>query len=233
MEKINGIVLRTVKFNDKRKIIDLFTKEYGRMSFIVPVKLRVTPLTFVCIDADIHSVATLQKISSINAVTEDEMMLDLRTNPIKSVIVMFISEFLANSLREESQNIPLYIYIENSLKWLNLAEDNFSNFHIVFLLKMSQFLGIKPNVESTDKDFFDLSEGKFTNEHPLHKFYLAKEEASVIPLLLRMNYENMHLFQFSRQQRFRCLEVMNDYFSIHIAGFPKIKSLEVLHSMWD
>lgn len=233
MEKINGIVLRTVKFNDKRKILDMFTKEYGRMSFMVPVKLRVAPLAVVCIDADIHTGATLQKVSSLNAFTENETMMSLRTNPIKSVIVMFISEFLINSLREESQNIPLYIYIENSLKWLNLAEDSFANFHLVFLIKMTQFLGIKPNTELSNKDFFDLSEGKFTDERPFHKYFLAYEEASVIPLILRMNYDNMHLFRFSRQQRFRCLEVMNDYFSIHIAGFPKLKSLEVLHSMWD
>jgi DNA repair protein RecO (recombination protein O) len=62
---------------------------------------------------------------------------------------------------------------------------------------------------------------------------LKPDEASRIRLLLRMNYETMHLFAMSRAERSRCLMVINDYYRLHIPDFPILKSIDVLKELFD
>ena len=50
-------------------------------------------------------------------------------------------------------------------------------------------------------------------------------------LLMRMNYETMHLFTMSRLERNRCLVIMNDYYRLHLPDFPVLKSLDVLKEL--
>ena len=63
--------------------------------------------------------------------------------------------------------------------------------------------------------------------------FLKPDEAGRIRLLLRMNYETMHLFGMSRVERNRCLTVINDYYRLHIPDFPVLKSIDVLKELFD
>ena len=51
--------------------------------------------------------------------------------------------------------------------------------------------------------------------------------------LMRMNYETMHLFTMNRLERTRCLNIMNEYYRLHLPDFPVLKSLEVLKELFD
>ncbi len=42
--------------------------------------------------------------------------------------------------------------------------------------------------------------------------------------LLRLSYETMHLYTMSRLDRNRCVEVILQYYRIHVPGFPELKS---------
>jgi DNA repair protein RecO (recombination protein O) len=59
------------------------------------------------------------------------------------------------------------------------------------------------------------------------------EEATRIVLLMRMNYETMYLFEMNRAERGRCLEVLNEYYKLHLPDFPTLKSLEVLKELFS
>ena len=52
-------------------------------------------------------------------------------------------------------------------------------------------------------------------------------------MLMRMNYETMHLFDMNRTERARCLTIMNEYYRLHLPDFPVLKSLEVLKELFD
>jgi len=66
-----------------------------------------------------------------------------------------------------------------------------------------------------------------------HSDFLWPQEAELLPRLLRMNFDTMRFFTFSRQQRARCLDVIIDYYCLHVPGFHRPKSLEVLHELFD
>ena len=60
---------------------------------------------------------------------------------------MFLAEFLYRAVREETENIPLFTYLVHSINWLDECKSAFANFHLVFLLRLTRFLGLYPNLE--------------------------------------------------------------------------------------
>lgn len=243
-ENIRCIVLRTVKYGDNSIIVDTFTESHGRMSFMTPyARGRRTStgaafwgqLSMVNFQTDIRPQGKLSKPQDVRFY---HSYLDLPYSPLKSSIAMFLGEFLCAALKSEGENRLLYKYIETSLQWLDMADTRNSvsgipNFHLVFLMRITRFLGIYPNLDNSHYNYFDMIAGEYTLYKPSHSHYIEKEEAHIIPLLFRMDYGTMHIYKFNRKQRQRCLEVLIDYFRIHIPQFPQLKSLDVLSEVFS
>jgi DNA repair protein RecO (recombination protein O) len=83
-------------------------------------------------------------------------------------------------------------------------------------------------------DYFDMLNAGFTSTPPWqHSFFIYPKEASLLPRLMHINYETMHLFKMKRTERIRCLTVINDYYRLHLPGFPELKSIKVLKELFD
>ena len=67
---------------------------------------------------------------------------------------------------------------------------------------------------------------------PFHPDVLLPNDASKMLTLLRMNYENMHLFKMSRQERNQLLDVLLKYYGIHVPSFPEMHTLDVLRELF-
>ncbi|MCD8210885.1 MAG: DNA repair protein RecO C-terminal domain-containing protein, partial [Prevotella sp.] len=135
--------------------------------------------------------------------------------------------------RFNEEDKQLFSYIENSILWLEEAIENFSNFHIVFLLRLTRFLGFYPNTDGYKEGFwFDLREGRFTSKEPLHKDYLSQEDAKKINIILRMDFPTIGVFKLSKNERNLLLDVILEYYRLHLSLKLEIKSLEVLKSLF-
>jgi len=154
-------------------------------------------------------------------------------HPHKLAISLFMAEFLYYALRSEQRNELLYDYLESSILWLDGQEGRFANFHLVFLMRLSRFLGFYPNLEHYQTgDYFDLRDSVFLPLPPIHRDFLYPEEAEKVQLMMRMDYPTMHLFQMSHQERNRLLEVVLIYYRLHLPDFPEMKSVEVLQELF-
>jgi len=238
LENFHGIVLRTVKYGENGLIVDIFTESHGRMSFATRLprsrqsKGRSAfwaPMSMVEFAADYRPNASrLPK-------PQDPRLYynyaDLPFSPVKSTIAMFLAEFLAAALRSETQNIPLYKYIETALQWCD-ASPCTANFHIVFLFNLSRYIGILPNSEG-EGPFFDMVAGTYVSVIPSHQYYLRPDEALRIRNLQRIRFHTMHLLKLNRDQRRRILSLLIMYYRLHIPQFPELKSLDVLHEVFD
>ena len=235
LQRYKGIVLCSFKYNDTKNIAHVFTRENGRMSFLVSasrskkqgaISLLFQPLAMVELEADI----------SLHPVREARLWHvfgSLPYNPYKSGIAMFLSEFLFRVLKEEGRDEALFSYLSGSVMWLDACEKNFSNFHLVFLIRLSRFLGLYPNTEDyAEGAYFDLMNACFTMEKPFHGMFLHPEESARIVNLMRMKYDNMHLFAMNRMERNRCLDIINEYYRLHLPDFPELKSLPVLQDLF-
>lgn len=238
--KTTAIVLHNIKYGDSKMIVDMFTRAHGRMSFVVSIpkssksKLRkqfFQPLSMLSLEYDYRPKVQLQKIRNV-ALFHPYSSLPFDID--KLTVGMFISEFLYHSLYGEQQNEQMFDYISDSLMWFDSSPSPASNFHLVFMMRLSLFLGFYPNLDDYASGcVFDLRSGSFSSVAPLYSDYLLPEEASQMSLMMRMNYSTMHLFKFTRAQRNRLLDVIVQYYRLHIPGFPEMKSLDVLRNIYD
>jgi DNA repair protein RecO (recombination protein O) len=188
------------------------------------------PLTFLEIEVDVRPNIQLQKLSDVRLAMP---FFSIPFHPHKLAISLFMAEFLYYALRSEQRNELLYDYLESSILWLDGQEGRFANFHLVFLMRLSRFLGFFPNLEHYQTgDYFDLRDSVFLPLPPIHRDFLYPEEAEKVQLMMRMDYPTMHLFQMSHQERNRLLEVVLIYYRLHLPDFPEMKSVEVLQELF-
>ena len=240
LTKTQAIVLHSLKYGESRLIVDMFTRTFGRQSFIVSIpktskgkikKQFFQPLTLLEIETDIRPKLQLQKLNDVRLLTPFE---SIPFEPDKLAISLFVAEFLYYALRSEQRNELLYDYLEYSIMWLDGQQVNFANFHIVFLLRLTRFLGFYPNMDDyEDGDYFDLRESEFMRNPPVHRDFLHPEEAQKVQLMMRMDFPTMHLFRMSHNDRNRLLEISIKYYRLHLPDFPEMKSIEVLQALYQ
>ena len=240
LTKTQAIVLHSLKYGETRLIVDMFTRSQGRQSFIVSIPKSVKgkikkqlfqPLTLLEIESDLRPKLQLQKLSDVRLASPFS---SIPFDPNKLSISLFIAEFLYYALRSEQHNEPLFDYIVNSIQWLDAQTDRFANFHLVFLMRLSRFLGFYPNLEHYQSgDYFDLRESVFLSTPPVHRDFLHPQEAEKIQLMMRMDFPTMHLFRMSHQERNRLLEVSLIYYRLHLPDFPELKSVSVLQELYQ
>ena len=240
LTKTQAIVLHSLKYGETRLIVDMFTRAFGRQSFIVSIpktpkgkikKQFFQPLTLLDIETDIRPRLQLQKLHDVRLMSP---FASIPFDPDKLAISLFVAEFLYYALRSEQRNELLYDYLENSIMWLDGQQVRFANFHLVFLLRLTRFLGFYPNLDAyKDGDYFDLRESVFMSNPPVHRDFLHPEEAQKVQLMMRMDYPTMHLFRMSHQERNRLLEVSLKYYRLHLPDFPEMKSIEVLRALYQ
>ena len=189
-------------------------------------------MSLVEVEADCRPTSSLHKLKEARSCYP---FATIPYDPVKSAIALFLAEFLYRAVREEAENRPLFAYLEHSIRWLDACRSGYANFHLVFLMRLSRFLGLYPNLEDyRPGDYFDLQNASFVSLRPQqHSHFIGPAETARISTLMRMRYDTMHLFAMNRQERLRCLTVLNEYYSLHLPNFPELKSLEVLKELFD
>lgn len=238
--KTRAIVLHCLKYSDKATIVHLISEERGRLSCIVygaSGKKRgskmafMQPLSLVELeiemqaDRDLHQIKEARPFQIVNSI---------QMNPVKNALALFLAEFLYRTLRESPTDKLMFCFLKESVQALERSEQGIANFHLVMLLHLTRFLGFFPNTETIGLHFyFDMVNGVFTSTCPLHKQFLRPDESAVLYQLMRINYENMHKFRFSRRERGVILEHILAYYRIHLTEIGKMKSLPVLMELFD
>lgn len=238
-QKVQGIVLNTVNYNDKYSLAQIYTNSLGRVTYMVPRSTGKTskvkralfsPLAVLEIEAEHRSSRDVHRIKEARLVFP---LHSVSTNLGKASMIFFLSEFLTKILKDVNESNSLFQYLLSSVQVLEYAEKSIANFHLVFILNLTRFLGFYPNLEEYSQgDYFDMLNGVFVNKQPIHKHFVTQNDSYALSRLARINYENMHLFRFSRQDRINIINRILEYYRIHLHDFPPIKSLEVLHELF-
>jgi DNA repair protein RecO (recombination protein O) len=141
-----------------------------------------------------------------------------------------LAETLAYSLYEEEKNPGLYQYIETALVWLDTHERT-SNFHILFLLNLTKYLGFYPETKDLNYAYFDLREGVFTNKKPLNNS-VSGEKLIMFKSLIGINFDVVGQLGLNSRSRNLMLDILLDYYELHLPAFKEPKSLNVLKEVF-
>lgn len=239
IEKTKAIVLRSVKYGDSQLIVDFFTESHGRLSFMVNVpksskgKLKrqfFQSLMLLNIEFDYRPKLSLQKLKNVRIAFPYS---DIPFSPVKISLAIFLAEFLSYATKLEQANSPLFEFLWQSFVWLDQESGEIANFHVLFLCRLSYFLGLGPNLDvDTENMWFDLEEGCFVPYSPTHSHFLSQVDSRHLLQLFRLRYKTMHLYPMSRQDRNHCVEVIVEYYRLHLPSFPELKSLPVLKELF-
>lgn len=240
IEKFDGIVLRTTKYSDSLLVADIYTRQLGRLSFLVPAsrskRSRVRsvlfqPLSMLSFTASYRQGKQLSRINDVQPYT---MYSSIPFNVVKSSIAMFLSEVLTYSLREEEGDDSLFNFLDRSFVLFDHLESGYADFHIVFMSQLLRYLGIFPNINDYSQGaYLDLAQGCVVKVHPLHASFLMPQEASAFVELLRTGYDSMHKLSLNRGLRSCYLAILIEYYRLHVPDFPQLKSLGILKEVFD
>ncbi|RRD80036.1 DNA repair protein RecO [Alloprevotella sp. OH1205_COT-284] len=233
------IVLHTLRYADDKLIAECLSRTSGRVTFVVRIShstratVRHTLFQPLAVLEAEWTVKPRGGMVTPKAVRTTLPYSTIHRDPKKTTVALFLSEMLLHVVRSDAGAAALFDYIENSLEWLDTAEEGFANFHIVFLMRLSLFLGIAPNLERRTCPFFDLMAGEFSTTPPPHAYYIEQREAAAFGQLMRMNFGTMRLFALTGEQRSRILELVLLYYRLHLPAMPDLKSLDVLKAVFE
>lgn len=238
-QKLDCIALRTVKYSDRSSILSVYSRQEGRLSLLVPagqgkqaarMRALLMPMgRFECV-ADIRPGREIYPFRDLRPI-----LLPPVGDPVRSTLALFVTDLLSGLLKESMPDPLLFDFINRSIEQLStLPTKQLANFHIVFLILLTRFLGIEPDWGSyREGAIFDLAEGIFRQSPPPHRNFLTSSDSSVAFTLRRISYRNLHLFAMSRFDRNRLLDSILHYYQLHYPSLPTLSSLPILRVMAD
>lgn len=239
LHKTKGVVLNTINYSDKYILVQIFTEMFGQVTYMVSKtksKNTKVPRSIFFPFAIVEMETQHQASRDIQRIKEARNALPLFYIPTqigKTSMAFFLSEFLTRVLRDTGDSRMVFDFLYHSIQILEMTDKSIANYHLVFMIKLSRFLGFYPNLEDYGKNYlFDMLNGEFVPYKPMHRYFLDRYESEALSRLARITYENMHHFIFNRQDRINILNRMLEYYRLHLYDFPQIKSLEVLHQLF-
>lgn len=234
--KTKAIVLSSLKYQEKSLIVKCFTESDGLKSYFVPsaysnkkVNQKIAyfqPLTIIEIEANHKNKGTLEHFKEIRLA---HSYYSINTDIVKSTIVIFLSEILHHAIKEEEKNQSLFSFLETALLWFDTHQET-TNFHLILMMEVTKYLGFYPDMTELDFPYFDIKEGYFTPFQSINS--LTEHETHLFKRLLQLKFDSDQKI-FAGIERQLLLKILLDFFTLHLDGFKKPKSLDVLTEVFS
>lgn len=239
-----AIVLHNTAYNDSYSIAHLFSRESGRVPYLIPrsskrgkgggsLRLLISPLNELEITAehkphrDLHFIKEAKLCSSRGRIQSD---------PVRNSIALFLTEFLYLILRLPEADTNLYDFVASSIDKLEEMDGSMANFHLAFLFRLLVPLGLIPDLQfkgSVIPRWFDPADGRFVSNAPAHGRGIPPHQSTYLQLFSRITFDNMKAFRLSRAERRQVLDYLVDYYRFHLPPFPLLKTPDILSALFD
>jgi DNA repair protein RecO (recombination protein O) len=219
--KTRGVVFRYTRYGDTSIIVTIFTALFGLQTYIVngirskSAKNKIAlyqPLTLLDMvvyhkeNVDIHRVKEVRCAYSYNALSADFR---------KNSIALFLTEILNKAVKEQSHAEELCDFFFEALETLDRLSENIENFHLVFLVRLSRFLGFGPQHIS------EILMGPSLDE----------PEEKILQRCLSLEFgEKMTM---SHIQRTHVLSALLRFYQRHLDNFGEVRSVQVLREVLE
>jgi DNA repair protein RecO (recombination protein O) len=239
LEKTKGIVLNRIKYSDSGIIVRLYTRKFGRQSFLIRGmrntkagrhNILFQPLFILDLEMNYKHSREMQVLKEFSvSFAPYEIHSDIR----KSCVALFLGEVLTSVLKEESPHEEMFDFIEESIIYFDSCKEGFANFHIAFLAGLSSFLGFQAGPRTDNNDtFFDLKNGSFVEMPPVHGNYANETVSNILADFYVASYDTAGKIPLTGTMRNEVLETLVKYYSLHLPALRKLKSLEVLKEVF-
>ena len=232
-----AIVLSSLKYGDTSLIVKAFTQSDGVKSYLLKgvltsKKAKIRPAYFLPL-MQLEIVANHKNKGNLESLREVKVAVPyqtMHTDIVKNSVVLFLAEMLGNSIQEQEQDKSLFNYLEYSFRWMDIHKLS-PNFHILFLLNLTKYLGFYPDTSYSNSPFFDLLEGSFSKTPSLNPLIQSKN-LDGFKRFLGTDFDALSTIQLTKSNRRELLKTVIHYYRLHVDGFREPKSLAVLNAVF-
>lgn len=232
--KARGIVLHSMKYGERKLIIHIFTAQYGRRSYITKLSANnngrglYQPLFILDFDAwagrgELHNIEQPQMAFCLG---------DMPFDIVKSTIALFLSELLYRLIKEGEPDPGLYRFVEESIAELDGMGEGVANFHLWFLVRLTEYMGYAPRDNYEEGYSLDYRNGTYTSEPPLHTLVMPPAEATLFHTLNGCMADGLGEIGLAREQRVSMLERLTDLYGFHTDAIYSVNSLRILSEIF-
>lgn len=235
-----GIVLHSVKYGESSVIATIFTKEFGRQSYMINATRSkksknkaglLQPLFLVELEAYQKQSRDLQRIRAIKSLTTYQ---DIPFDIVKSTQAIFLAELLYKTIHEQESYPELFEFMKNALLYMDLMDEGKANFHLYFLFHLTEYLGFMPDTTMAGfEGWFDLQKGAVVPFEPSHPMFANKEATAHLVKLALLKINELDQLKIKRSMRDSLLGSLVDYYRLHFDTLGEIKSLKVLQEVFS
>lgn len=237
LQKTEGIVLRSHKFSDNKRIVNILTKSSGKKPFVVyqsskskKIKANIFQPFFI-LNLEFNE----KKNQQVGYIKEAEISFPFQSilyEPKKTAIVFFLTEIISKIIEDDFVDEKFYNFLRNSILLLENHQKT-ANFHLSFLATMSIYVGIMPKINYSNKNkYFNIKEGtfchQFLGQHSIDE-YSSKKFYEIIEAGMQ-NFDRVKLIHSERKN---LLKKILDFYTYHYSFIQNLKSLEVLEQIFS
>ena len=238
LHKTRGIVFKATDYGDSSVIVQLFTEKFGLQSYIIngakKPKAKIgrnmlQPLHLLDLVVYHKNTGGVQRIAELK---NSPVLQSIPYDVIKSCIAIFLNEVLYKAVKQQSPDENLFDFVFSAIEWLDHQTGNVANFHLLFLVQLTRYLGFYPDrYQAGQADYFDMKNGTFSNYKPDSLLYLSPPHTQNFHQLLQCSFENMQQLKWSNDERRYLIQKLLEYYALHIEGFGNIRSADVLEEV--
>ena len=227
-----ALSLTYIKYGESSIISKLFTKEKGLQSFIIKgIRKKkskkslnyFSPLKLLSINASYNPKKSLQYIGDVVI----EKHIDYTENNMKKkFLACFIAEVGAKVLQENENNLPLFNFMWDTAITLFESKEENQNFALNYLISLSFFLGFGPSKKDSEKSFFNLENGTFSEKKLSKETSLDEENSKYLSSLL--NKKSVYIPQKKRSE---LLKSLLKYYGLHHYNLNGITSHLIIETL--
>ena len=150
LHKTRGIVFKTTDYGESSVIVQVFTEKFGLQSYIINgvkkprakiSRNMLQPLHLLDMVVYYKNTGQVQRISELR---NSPVLQSIPYDVIKSCITLFLNEVLYKAVRQQSADENLFDFVFNAIEWLDNQTEGVANFHLLFLTRLTRYLGFYP-----------------------------------------------------------------------------------------
>ena len=231
MAALTGVILHRFKYSDTSLIVKIFTKEQGLISSIARGVRKNKKGGFLYQTGNIirfeYSKKATNSFYAIKDGTIGIPYFNIQESIVKNMLITFLCEVLLKSLEEEQQEVKLFDFVVSQFILLDRMESNQQTreFHLLFLIKLTKYLGFYPENNYEEGKSFNLLKGEFSYEA------INYDQQTSIAFAQLLNSQESHNLIESKEIRKDVLNLLMKYYKTHQQSMGEIKSLKVFQAL--
>lgn len=151
MLRTEGIVLSEMRYKDTSKILNIYTRKYGKISVMARGAYKPKSILIASTQPFSYNEYLLHKGRSFYYLNQASLInpfYDMRENMERFLYGCYLLELVDKSTPEEEASEKLFLLLAKALEVLSYMESGFPKFSTAFGLKYISFLGYRPNLGS-------------------------------------------------------------------------------------